>query len=80
MGYWMGWGGWMPFHGILAVLLLVLVIVGAVTFLRTLVNGGWQEGHSRDRSSGLAILQERYAKGEIQRDEYLQKKRDLDTR
>ena len=29
------------------------------------------------RSLGLDLLEERYANGEIERDEYLQKKRDL---
>jgi len=29
------------------------------------------------RSSGLDVLEERYARGEINRDEYLEKKRDM---
>ena len=29
------------------------------------------------RSSGLDVLEERYARGEINRDEYLEKKRDI---
>lgn len=36
---------------------------------------GWQ-GAPR-RTSGLAILDERYARGEINREEYLEKRRDL---
>jgi putative membrane protein len=40
---------------------------------------GWDAPPSSS-SSGLGILEERYAKGEIQREEYLQKKKDLDGR
>jgi len=32
---------------------------------------------SRRHSPGLDVLEERYARGEIDRDEYLQKKKDL---
>jgi len=49
---------------------------GLITFVRVLTSGG-QESHGRERSPGLDILEERYAKGEVQCDEYLQKKRDL---
>ena len=75
----MGWGWWMPFHGILSVLLLVLVIVGIVALVRPAFGAGAHgfHGHGRGRSPGLDVLEERYAKGEMQRDEYLQKKRDL---
>jgi putative membrane protein len=73
MGHWMGWG--MPFFGILLLIVLVLVIVGLVALARRLFVGGGAPG--RSHSSGLDILEERYAKGEMNRDEYLQKKRDL---
>jgi len=75
MGQWMGWGWWMPFHGLLPLVVLVLVIVGLVALVRYLFTGNGVRG--RSRSSGLDILEERYAKGEMNRDEYLQKKRDL---
>lgn len=73
----MGWGWWMPFHGIFALLLLALVIVGIVALTRSAFGGGSHGIHGRSRSPGLDVLEERYAKGELQRDEYLQKKRDL---
>jgi len=75
MSQWMGWSWWMPFHGLLPLLVLVLVIVGLVALVRYLFAGGGV--HGRSRSSGLEILEERYAKGEMNRDEYLQKKRDI---
>ena len=59
----------MPFHGILVLLLLVLV--------RSAFGAGMHGSHGRSRSPSLEVLEERYAKGEMQRDEYLQKKHDL---
>jgi putative membrane protein len=54
----------------------VLVIVGIVVLVK------WLAGQSSSRreshgKTALEILQERYARGEIDRDEYEQKKRDL---
>lgn len=71
------WGWWMPFHGILSLLLLILVVVGIVALIRVLFGGRGRGVPGHGRSPGLEVLEERYAKGEIQRDEYLQKKRDL---
>lgn len=65
-----GWGmGWTMLHGI-GSLLLIAVLVVAVIYL---VRGGT----ASRQSSALDILEERYARGEIGRDEYLQKKADL---
>ena len=72
-----GWG-FMPGHGLLFVLfwtLVVLAIVGIVRRSSGRVVPAGPAGPGRPR--GLDILEERYAKGEIQRDEYLQKKQDL---
>lgn len=68
-----GWG-WMPFGGLLFLLLLALVIVGLVALVCSVLARGASD---RAHPPGLDILEERYARGEIQRDEYLQKKRDL---
>lgn len=70
-----GWG-WMPGFGLISILFWVLVvglIVAAVRASRQRV----AQGGPDNARSGLTILEERYAKGEIQRDEYLQKKGDL---
>jgi putative membrane protein len=77
MGSWMGWEWWMPFHGIFFLLLLILAIVGIAALVRAMLGGGGHAIRGRGRSPALDVLEERYAKGEIQRDEYLQKKRDF---
>ncbi len=74
MGNWMGGWWMMPFFGLVPLLFLVLVIAVAVAFARGVGGSGRTRIY---RSPGLDALEERYAKGEIQRDEYLQKKQDL---
>lgn len=74
MSQWMGWW-WIPFHGILSLLFLILIVGGIAVVLRSAWGGG--HGRCRRRSSGLDVLEERYARGEIDREEYLQKKHDL---
>lgn len=59
----------MPFGGLLSLALLVGIVF--------IVMRGLGGRNFRARSPALDTLEERYAKGEIQRDEYLQKKRDL---
>jgi putative membrane protein len=51
-----------------------VVIVGMVLAIRWLVSQGRD---SRPTDTALAILRERYARGEINRDEFEAKKRDL---
>ena len=76
----MGWAdgyGWMGFGWIVMILFWVLVIVGAIALVRWF---GMRDRGSGDtsRRTPLEILQERYARGEIERDEYEQKRRDLE--
>ena len=77
MGDWGGYG-WTGTSGMLFGLIFLVVIIAVVVWL---VRGGWQPDRhatvSDSRSRGLDILQERYARGEIDRDEYLKKKQDL---
>ena len=77
MGPWGGGGWWMPVHGLFSLLILVLVIAGIVVLVRMGLGGGGPHGRGAHRSSGLDLLDERYAKGEIDREDYLQRKRDL---
>jgi putative membrane protein len=65
-----GWG--MGFGMILWLVILVLIIAGVVWFVRAQpIEGGPR------RSTGLDVLEERYARGEISREEYLRMKRDI---
>lgn len=73
----MGWGyGW----GILGmahmVLWWILLVLGIVVLAKWLFGGSSGHGRGSHRRA-LEILEERYAKGEIQREEFESKKRDL---
>ena len=78
--FWL-WPLWflVPFHGLFT-LIFVLVIVSLIFGRRRYYYWGhpyWGPGPSSSRREALDILEGRYARGEIQRDEYLQKKQDL---
>jgi len=70
-----GWGamGWMMAAN--TVTWLALLAAGAVLVYR--FARPTSPVQSKTRSSGLGILEDRYARGEIGRDEYLEKKQDL---
>ncbi|HLO14452.1 MAG TPA: SHOCT domain-containing protein [Anaerolineales bacterium] len=58
-------------------LIFTLVIVGAVAYIL-----GWrpqfnQSGPAQSKQTPLELLKERYARGEISRDEFEQMRRDL---
>jgi putative membrane protein len=70
---------WFPFHGLITLIVIVLIL--------SLIFGRRHHYYyaappppptaSTNRSDALSILEGRYARGEIQREEYLQKKQDL---
>jgi putative membrane protein len=67
-----------PFHGLFS--LLVIILIFSLIFGRRRYywyGPPWWYRHPADRSDARSILEERYAKGEIQREEYLQKRQDL---
>jgi putative membrane protein len=70
MGWMNGWG--MGFGMLLWLVILALIIAGLVWLVRSQPIGRGQR-----RSAGLDVLDERYARGEITRDEYLRMKRDI---
>jgi len=84
MDYGMGWGGMGWGLGWLGMVLvwvvpLILIFVG-IKYLFS--EGGFGSGHAArghqpQTKSALAVLEERYAKGEIGREEFLQKRDDL---
>ncbi len=67
----------MPFQGIFFLLLLVLAIIGIVAVARSIFHSSARRTGERQGSSSLEILEQRYAKGELDREDYLQKKSDL---
>lgn len=72
-GYGMGW-----FGGILMIVFWILIIVGLVFLIKWLI-----QSTARDKTTGsggnrsLEILKERYARGEIDKEEFETKKKDL---
>jgi putative membrane protein len=71
--YWAGngWGGWMMLHAGFWIVLLVLVAFVIFALSR---GQGRRNGKA---SSALDVLNERYARGENDRDEYLQRRQDI---
>lgn len=69
--HWLGWLGMALFWVILIVLALA-----AVKYLA----GGRRSNVSKSerKPDALAVLEERYARGEINREEYMQKREDLE--
>lgn len=76
-GSYSGWG--MGFGMVFMLLFWVLVILGIAALIRWLMVQQSPSRGSRDKSP-LDIVQERYARGEINREEYEQKKQDLEPR
>jgi putative membrane protein len=73
-----GWGGGLfPFSGIFSLLILALVIVAVVWLVRAILRPQDRAPRGERASAGLDILDQRYARGEINRDEYLQKRADV---
>ncbi|NKE70143.1 SHOCT domain-containing protein [Candidatus Manganitrophus noduliformans] len=71
MGY--GMGLWM----VLNLLFWLLVIVGVVLLAVWAVDRGSRGRSDRESESALEILKKRYARGEISKEEYEEKKLDL---
>ena len=72
-GYGMGWGMFGALH---MLLWWILIILGIVVLVKWLFGG--TAGSARGKESqALEILKERYARGDIGKEEFEQKRRDL---
>ena len=69
-----GWGTGMGFGWIFMVLFWALVIAGVVYFVKLIAGGG---GREDKRTDPMGILEKRYAKGEITKEEFETIKDDL---
>jgi len=78
MNDWGSFGWWGMGFGIVFMLLFwALIILGIAVLIRWLLMQSPSDRGGRDKTP-LEIVQERYARGEIDREEYEQKKRDLE--
>ena len=74
---WSNHGDWMWSMGGFMGLGWILILVAVVAVVWLLMRGPFSGGTKTGRRSALDILKERYARGEIGREEFEQKKRDL---
>ncbi len=81
MMHWWGWGyrGGLPFAGwfgpVFMIALWALIAVGIVFFIRYMIRAG-RSGRLGENDV-LEILKRRYARGEITKEEFDQKRKDL---
>lgn len=69
----MHWGAGGYGYGFLWLFFWLLIIIGAVLILQRLLE------HERAGEDAMEILKRRYARGDISREEFEQKKRDLEA-
>lgn len=69
---WMWW--WMPFHMLVPLLFFGLLVAGVIFLVRKL----WPDDHRHGTPNRARdLLDDRYAKGEIEREEYLRRRQDI---
>lgn len=79
IGNWGEFGWWgMGFGFVFMILFWLLIILGIAGLIRWLQSQPGNAQATRGKTP-LEIVQERYARGEIDRDEYEQKKRDIES-
>jgi putative membrane protein len=71
----MGYGWW--FMPLILIVFLVLIVLGAYYLITELAGQGGSESKGEGRA--LEILKERYARGEITREQYLKMKEELES-
>ncbi|MBI4298507.1 MAG: SHOCT domain-containing protein [Chloroflexi bacterium] len=73
----MGGFGWMGFGAVFMVIFWVLVIWAVIALVQGLSRPGSSNVESSQQDSAMEVLKRRYARGEISKEEYEEKKRDL---
>lgn len=71
-----GMGWWMALWGLLGLALLILAVVGAVWLVRNMSGSKRSSGPGPGESAADA-LERRYARGEIDREEFVRAREDL---
>ncbi len=72
-----GWHNMMGFGGLFMVVFWILIILVIIVLVKSLLNRG-QESTTRSSDQALAVLKERHARGEIDREQYLKMKANLE--
>lgn len=75
-----GWYGMGWFGGIFMIIFWILIIVGIVVLIKwvsTMSKGTPVQGGGQQEDSAIEILRRRYAKGDITKEEFEEKKKDL---
>ena len=73
-------GGWGVGMMLVMVLFWALVVVGIVYLVRWVAEAGRGPARPASEETPLEILQKRYARGELNRDQYEQMRQDLESR
>lgn len=76
MGEWMSWMMWV-FMMVAWIVVVAAVVGGILLVVRAVRGDGGDSDAGRSRSPALDILEERYARGEIDSDEFNERRRAL---
>ncbi len=77
MDWWNGYMmNWFPFMGFLMMLFWLIVLIAIAYLIYRLLSGG--EGAIRPKRTAMETLNERYARGEISREDYMRMKEDIE--
>jgi len=77
MGPWMMWGHGMWFFHIIMMAFGIAVIIGIFFLVRWAISSANKDRENKSQESALDILKKRYARGEINKEEYEDRKKDL---
>lgn len=74
-----GWGYGMGWVGVIFMVVFWVVLIVGIVFLIRWVAASTRQGERARGDEALEILKRRYAKGEIGREEFEEKKKDLEA-